>query len=338
MKPALLYVDDEEENLKVFKRVFKKNFEIHTALSGEEGLDVFEAHPEITLLVSDQRMPGMSGVDFLNACKQINPYPVRVLITGYADLESTINAINEAEIYRFIKKPWEKLDLLQTLNEAQKRYELEKELKEKNEELLSLDKLKTKFMMLVNHELKTPLTVQRSYLEMLNESLTEEEQKIFLQKSLQGSDRLEKLISEILFFLKVQKGEFSDKAESFELSEASGLHDLAGTKIETQKILFCEATKRILENAKQHKKEGTDIEISHDDQKLAISNQVEENLDVDLVLQPFEINEDAFNHSKGLGMGLSIAALVYSKLGFKFEVHCHKKTFLVSVDLSDHLA
>ena len=108
------------------------------------------------------------------------------------------------------------MDLLQTLNEAQKKFELEQEVR-------SLDELKTKFMMLVNHELKTPLTVQRSYLEFLKESDLSEEQQTYLSKSLNGSDRLEHLISEILFFLKVQKEDLKIDQESFDLKETKGL-------------------------------------------------------------------------------------------------------------------
>jgi response regulator RpfG family c-di-GMP phosphodiesterase len=327
MKTSLLYVDDEIENLKVFGRVFKKDFIIHTAISGEEGLEVFEKHPEISLLVSDQRMPGMSGVDFLNACKHISPYPIRILITGYADLESTINAINDAEIYRFIKKPWEKLDLLQTLNEAQKKFVMEKELR-------SLDELKTKFMMLVNHELKTPLTIQRSYLEFLRESDLDDDQKLYLDKSLGGSDRLEKLISEILFFLKVQKDDLSTDHEEFELSTATGVQDLKGTLIKTHKLYFCEAIKRLIENAKEHKLDDSEVKIEQSADGLLIQNRIKtDSLDLNLVLKPFEINENAFNHSKGLGLGLSIATVILGKLGFKTEISSESGSFIVNISL-----
>lgn len=327
MNPTLLYIDDELENLKVFERVFKKHFNIFTALSGEEGLSIFEKENGISLVVSDQRMPGMSGVDFLNACKLINPYPIRVLLTGYADLESTINAINDAEIYRFIKKPWEKLDLLQTLNEAQKKYELEKEVR-------SLDELKTKFMMLVNHELKTPLTIQRSYLEFLKESELDKDQSLYLNKSLEGSNRLEKLISEILYFLKIQKEDLKASTEDFELSEATGIQDLTGTTIKTNKAYFCDAIKRLIENAESHKLEGSSIATSQSSDEITISNDISESMDLDLILKPFEINEDTFNHTKGLGLGLSIATVILSKLGYQTHLNATNKKFTVTVHLS----
>ena len=333
--PSLLYVDDQEENLKAFKRVFKKDFNIFTAISGEKGLDLFEEHPEITLLVSDQRMPGMSGVDFLNACKQINPLPIRIIITGYADLESTINAINEAEIYRFVAKPWETHDLRQTLLEAQKKYDLVLELELKNKRLESLDRLKTKFMMLVNHELKTPITVQRSYVELLKDLSPSEEALTFIEKSIQGTERMEDLVNEILYFLKIQGEEHIEMTDTVNISNVLEQKNL-DYKIKSNKEYFSEALNRLLKNANDHKAEGTEVGISIEEDVLCISNELKKDSDppdVDLILKPFEINEEAFNHSKGLGMGLSIATLILNKLGHKVEINAHKK-FEVRIDLS----
>lgn len=333
--PSLLYVDDQEENLKAFKRVFKKDFNIFTAISGEKGLDLFEEHPEITLLVSDQRMPGMSGVDFLNACKHINPHPIRIIITGYADLESTINAINEAEIYRFVAKPWETHDLRQTLLEAQKKYDLVSELELKNKRLESLDRLKIKFMMLVNHELKTPITVQRSYIELLKDLSPSEEALTFIEKSLKGTERMEDLVSEILYFLKIQSEDSIEMTDTVNLSDLLENKEL-NYKIKSNKEHLNEAVKRLLKNAEDHKPEGTEVGVSIDGDVLLITNELKKDSappDVDLILKPFEINEEAFNHSKGLGMGLSIATLILNKLGHKVEINTHEK-FEVRIDLS----
>ncbi len=334
-RSSLLYVDDQEENLRAFKRVFKKDFIVYTALSGEEGLDLFEKHQDISLLVSDQRMPGMSGVDFLNACKLINPRPIRIIITGYADLESTINAINDAEIYRFIPKPWERLDLKQTLLEAQKKYDLVNELELKNKELESLDKLKNKFMMLINHELKSPLTIQKSYLELLAEEIKEKEQTELLNKSIGGTEKMETLVEEILFFLKLQ--EKTDlKSQNLSLKD---IHkDLSEMKIKTDKTLFKEAFERLLKNANDHKKASTSVKVHVKDSVLIIENTIgsSEPLDINLILKPFEIHEESFNHSKGLGLGLSISSLILNKLGFEVSFKTGKK-FEVRINLENHL-
>jgi len=186
----------------------------------------------------------------------------------------------------------------------------------------------------VNHELKTPLTIQRSYLEFLKESELNEDQSLYLEKSLDGSNRLEKLISEILYFLKVQKEDLKSSTDTFELSEATGIQDLTGSSITTHKTYFCDAIKRLVENAEAHKLEKSSINISQSLNEITISNKIEKDLDLDLILKPFEINEDAFNHTKGLGMGLSIASLILTKLGYGMHLSSENKTFTVTVHLS----
>jgi response regulator RpfG family c-di-GMP phosphodiesterase len=118
MRPAVLFVDDEENILSALVRLFRKeDYELFTATSGAEGLKMVEER-EISLVISDQRMPGMTGVDFLARVKEISPDTVRVMLTGYADLEATIAAINKGEVYRFITKPWNDEDLKLTVRQS----------------------------------------------------------------------------------------------------------------------------------------------------------------------------------------------------------------------------
>lgn len=349
MKPEILYVDDEIENLKVFKRIFKKDYEIQTALSGEEGLEIFKKDfDKISVVVSDQRMPGMSGVDFLNACKEISKEQIRIIITGYADLESTINAINEAEIYRFIKKPWESLDLKQTLNEAHQKFILKKELDQKNKDLneanlrlISIDELKNKFMMLVNHELKTPVTVQKSFLELLNETDLSEEQNLFLEKARTGTEKLEDLVEEILFLLKLEalpeisaKQTFKTKDSIKSLFSFDAKLDFIEPKnIQTHKEYFSEALKRVLKNADQHKKKDTEVSIKCEGETIVISNEIDPKKAPALhkITEPFEIDENPFHHTKGLGLGLSVALLIFKKLKIKTDLDINKK-FTITIN------
>lgn len=338
MTPHLLYVDDEIENLKVFERLFKKDFQIRTCLSGEEGLKIFEEHAmDISLIVSDQRMPGMTGVDFLNACKLIRPEPIRIIITGYADLESTINAINEAEIYRFVKKPWEVLDLKQTLIEAQRKYELKSqlvringELRALNQQLRSIDDLKNKFMMLVNHELKTPITVQKSFLELLNETELNEEQKLFLNRAQKGGAKLEALVEEILFLLKLESYDRIPQEDQVNIKEVLEKFGDNETDLKMENDFFVEsnqeylieALRRIVENAQIHKAKESRVELECVSKKIKISNKVDpENIpELEQIIKPFEIHENPFNHSKGLGLGLSVALVILEKLNFKADL------------------
>ncbi len=118
MTHTLLFVDDEENILSSLKRLFMdEKYEILTATSAEEGLKRLVDN-EISLIISDQMMPGMKGVDFLAEVKDIAPDIVRILLTGYADLEATIAAINKGEVYRFITKPWNDKELVVTVRQS----------------------------------------------------------------------------------------------------------------------------------------------------------------------------------------------------------------------------
>lgn len=118
MKPAVLFVDDEENILSSLVRLFRKeDYELLTATSGTDGLKILESR-DISLVISDHRMPGMTGVDFLARAKEISPDTMRIMLTGYADLEAAISAINKGEVYRFISKPWNDEELKLTVRQS----------------------------------------------------------------------------------------------------------------------------------------------------------------------------------------------------------------------------
>lgn len=115
-KYAILYVDDEEMSLKYFTRAFSDQFRIFTAPSAQEGLKILEAHSDdIGLLMTDQRMPGETGVWLLERARQLRPRMIRVLATAYADMDAAIAAVNTGAIYKYVTKPWDPGQLEQTL-------------------------------------------------------------------------------------------------------------------------------------------------------------------------------------------------------------------------------
>jgi two-component system, NtrC family, sensor kinase len=142
----ILCVDDEENVLKALKRLFfDEDYEIITAASAEEGLKVLEKE-SAHIVISDYRMPSMSGVEFLKEVCVHWPDTVRIVLSGYADISSIISAINEGQIYKFIPKPWNDSELKVTVSNAIERYflykknrELTFELQKKNEELTRLN-------------------------------------------------------------------------------------------------------------------------------------------------------------------------------------------------------
>lgn len=143
---SLLLVDDEVNILSALKRLFRPmGYRIFTAESGKEGLDILR-NEKIDLVISDMRMPEMNGAQFLEEVRNIHPDTIRMLLTGYADLSSTVAAINRGEIYRYIAKPWEDNDIVLAVKHAldrkfleQEKLRLEEITRRQNEELKELN-------------------------------------------------------------------------------------------------------------------------------------------------------------------------------------------------------
>lgn len=139
----ILFVDDEENILRSLKRLMaEEDYVVFTATSGEAGLELVRSNPDIALIVSDQRMPQLTGVEFLEKAAEIVPDSLRILLTGYADITAVINAINKGGAYRYITKPWGDVELLQSIKDAVQRFSLASEnrrlteiVKKQNEDL-----------------------------------------------------------------------------------------------------------------------------------------------------------------------------------------------------------
>lgn len=138
---ALLIVDDEKEILRSLALTFEEDYEVFTASSGAEALEILQQQ-DIALIIADQRMPEMTGAELLAKTLQINPHIIRIILTGYTDTASLIQAINQGQIYQYITKPWNRQELQIIVRRALERYELSlanqrllKELQAANEQL-----------------------------------------------------------------------------------------------------------------------------------------------------------------------------------------------------------
>jgi response regulator RpfG family c-di-GMP phosphodiesterase len=130
----VLLVDDEENILKSLQRLFmEEEFEVHMATSAEQGITTLKQLDNVGLIVSDQRMPGMNGSEFLQYCREAVPDALRILLTGYSDISATIDAINKGGAYRYISKPWNDVELVQTIRDAVRQYALLVENRRLNE-------------------------------------------------------------------------------------------------------------------------------------------------------------------------------------------------------------
>lgn len=130
-KGVILYIDDEQSNLIAFTAAFRRYYTVHTASSAREGMEILKKEP-IQLIITDQRMPEMTGVQFLEAIINEYPNPIRMILTGFSDVSAIIRAINSGRILRYITKPWTEGELKQIIDQGLKLYEVE----EKNRALL----------------------------------------------------------------------------------------------------------------------------------------------------------------------------------------------------------
>ncbi len=133
----ILYVDDEEDNLIAFKAVFRRHFQVHLAQSGQDALNLLDQQ-NIDLIISDQRMPKMTGVELLEQVRVRFPDIIRMVLTGYSDVQAIIDAINKGKIYHYITKPWDVDELKIIMENALETYMLKKKNKKLEEEKTSL--------------------------------------------------------------------------------------------------------------------------------------------------------------------------------------------------------
>ena len=139
MQYKILFVDDETANLRLLERLFRNSYEVFTAASGTEALELLAVH-DVALIMSDQRMPSMTGSEFLKQAAEMRPQTVRIMLTGYTDASALVDAINSGVVYKYITKPWVNEELQQTVKRALQHYETTKaqrQLQLQNERLQS---------------------------------------------------------------------------------------------------------------------------------------------------------------------------------------------------------
>ena len=116
-KAKLLFVDDEERIVNLLRTMFRNDYEVHTATSGVQALEIIAKH-RINVIISDQRMPEMLGIELLSKVRKYSPAPMRILLTGYSDLTAIIGSVNDGEVFRFINKPWDHDEIKEIVAQA----------------------------------------------------------------------------------------------------------------------------------------------------------------------------------------------------------------------------
>ena len=133
-KITILYIDDELNNLIAFKAVFRIKYNILTAISADDALKILKENP-VEIIITDQRMPKMTGVEFLESILADYPDPIRILLTGYADMNAVIDAVNKGKIFHYLSKPWNEEELDLTIAKAYEVYRKKMDLVEEKDQL-----------------------------------------------------------------------------------------------------------------------------------------------------------------------------------------------------------
>lgn len=197
----ILYLDDEENNLSSFRAAFRREYDIYTANTSEEAFSVLKkVKPHI--IFSDQRMPVTTGVEFFNAVRQIFPDPVRILITGYTDINDIIQAINKGHIYRYITKPWNEHEVRVAIENAYDLYQTRRSLDNKIEELEKTNHELNRFIYSASHDLRAPVASSLGLLRVARYDVKDDAAVDYFDKIEGTLQRLDVLIHNIIDYYK----------------------------------------------------------------------------------------------------------------------------------------
>ena len=184
-KPLFMLVDDEIENIHVLSQLLVANFQIITGCNGLEAIDIIENMTDpgkIQLIISDQRMPEMTGIEFLEKVSDKIPDTIRIILTAYSDTQVIIDSINKAKIYRFITKPFDPAELVLTVKRGVEAFQMRRELVAYSSHLEKLVIERTEALKKKNEELTQALTALEEL--SMNDPLTGTHNRHFLQKLL----------------------------------------------------------------------------------------------------------------------------------------------------------
>ncbi len=219
----VLFLDDDDKVLSAIQRMFKDEpYGVAVASNHVQALDIL-TREKIKVVLSDQRMPDISGVEFLHMVKEQYPEKIRILFTAYADLTATEQAINISQVFRFINKPWNPEELIANVVVAMRHYDLiventrmfkemqvqNQELQEANAKLKVLYDIQKEFSSTVSHELRTPLSSIKAAIDIVvsgTAGVPTPEQVKFLSRAKSNVDRLNRLINDILDLAHLETG------------------------------------------------------------------------------------------------------------------------------------
>lgn len=333
-KPVIALIDDEPLILDALRRLLFEHYSIEKFDKPQDFIERLKSSdcPTYAVIVSDQKMPIISGAELFELSLAYQPKAIRILLTGYTDPDGLVNAINQGQIYRYLNKPWDPIDFKKTIDEAVTKFNLEEQITQAHQALKSLDEAKTKFMILINHELKTPLTGILSFLQLLKETPLPPEATYYLGQIEKNAERLKDMVFDSLLIIGAEGQTLPLQFERFHWSKLDLQLNQRFETIKQKKNLtlffngiesslvgdpklISQALRRLLENAVRFANESTTInlEITENTPHRAqftitnygpsISSEVIKQLG-----QPFNLAGDIMKHSQGTGLGLAVVS------------------------------
>lgn len=209
-----------------FKALFRRDFDVHTALNAQDAVSILNSHP-IQIIFSDQKMPEVSGVEFFETILHDFPEPVRILLTGYADIEAVIDAINKGQVYRYVSKPWDANDLRICVDNAIEKYKRDKEIINKNLELERANAELEKFVYSASHDMRAPLVTIKGVINVARMEAIDAKATSYLDMIERSTNKLNDFVSNIINYYQNNKSD--------ELTEELNFDQLADEVFEKYK-------------------------------------------------------------------------------------------------------
>jgi signal transduction histidine kinase len=353
----ILLVDDEPRLLRALKRPVSEEFNVLTATSGDEALDVLAKNTQVKVIVADMQMPGMNGIELLKNVKARFPSLRRVMLTGNADMETAIAAINEGEVMRFLRKPCDTNELITLLRQGVEEYDFHSvvlwEPVEKTPTESQADKARQAFLAMMNHELRTPLNQIIGFASVLKDD----------PKAFEGEDSLDALghiknsgehmlmlVNRILEFSRLQSenpATTEQECESFDLLQTiiNELLLLDGAMKEKSLTLSIDclrkkvdvmgsesevkmAIRELLQNAVKfndangHISIAVKCDLEHAAVRIFNTGQNIPTELLDMIKEPFRLGDESYSREhEGIGLGLAIVSAVAEINQARFDIN-----------------
>lgn len=362
-KPLIMLVDDEEPNLTALADLLEDDYEIITSANGLDALSKIEAMDDpakIQLIISDQRMPKMTGVEFFERIIDRMPDTVRIILTGYTDIKAIIDSINKANIYKFITKPFEPDDFLLTVKRAIETHTMKLRIQES-------ERIKREFISTISHELRTPMHGIQGAIELMKLDTDQRHYRHNLATIEASAHHMMGLIGSILDFTVFEAGKIEVNYQTVDVEEAlqkvideyaaqaraRGLHfhyqpaRLANRlSVDIDKLI--KVANYILSNAIKFTTEGTIsvrvAEIVENDVRFLRLEIEDTGVGIDKVQQSevfdlFKQADGSFSRRHGgLGIGLTLTKCLLDALEGKIQIYSEREkgsTFVVCIPIRD---